>query len=488
MRCAGAFVQQKPSRRLPAARQHPTSAFPGTRATRGCFFLAGQRTGIGAALHKTVGYTRDVPLTKAAVLYSLHEMQHLLAEPTRLTASALARLRGSPREALAGLPAFQRAFAGAELVLRLTRRYPKPAWRIASTRVRAREVPVDVVSVDSLPFCELLHFRRDTARRDPAVLMVAPLSGHHATLLRDTVRAFLPEHEVYITDWVNAREVPLHEGSFGLADYTAYVQRYLDLLGPEVHVLAVCQPTVPVLAATALNAANGRTQPASLTLIGGPVDTRHSPTSVNNFAKRYPLDWFEHHVVSRVPLAYPGRLRRVYPGFLQHAGFVSMNLPRHVDAHRKFFDHLVEGDRDSATAHREFYDEYNAVLDLTAEFYLETLKHVFQQHDLPRGELFVRDERVSLPAVSGPAVMTLEGELDDIAGLGQTKAALPLLTGVPAGRKRHLEVPGVGHYGTFSGRRFREQIYPRLRAFVRESARPRAAIPATRPNARRAPR
>jgi poly(3-hydroxybutyrate) depolymerase len=308
-------------------------------------------------------------------------------------------------------------------------------------------------------------------KSQPVVLVVAPLSGHHATLLRDTVRAILPEHEVYITDWLDARLVPVHEGPFHLDDYVHYVQEFIRLLGPEVHVISVCQPTVPVLAAVSLMAdAGDPIAPRTMTMMGGPIDTRRSPTVVNNFATGRPLSWFESRVIQRVPARYAGFGRRVYPGFLQHASFIAMNAHRHVEAHRDFFNHLVVGDGESAEAHRRFYDEYNAVLDMTAEYYLETLRVVFKEHALPNGTWDVRGQRVRPEAIRKTALFTIEGELDDISGVGQTEAAHGLCRGIPASRRDHLLMEGVGHYGIFSGRRYREKIYPRIRGFIRQHA------------------
>jgi poly(3-hydroxybutyrate) depolymerase len=285
------------------------------------------------------------------------------------------------------------------------------------------------------------------------------------------VRALLPGHDVYITDWTDARLVPLAEGYFHFADYVAYVQEFMRLLAPDVHVISVCQPTVPVLAAVSLMAAEeDPARPRSMTLMGGPIDTRAAPTEVNRYAKTRSLRWFDTHVITRVPLKYPGYMRRVYPGFLQHSGFVAMNPDRHLQAHLEFYNHLVEGDGDSAEAHRKFYDEYNAVMDLPAEYYLETLEMVFMQHRLPQGEMTVFGQRVRPEAIRDTALFTIEGELDDISGPGQTEAAHGLCSGIPAQRKEHFLVPGVGHYGIFSGRRWRETICPRVRDFIRRSA------------------
>jgi len=304
------------------------------------------------------------------------------------------------------------------------------------------------------------------------VLLVAPLSGHHATLLRETVRALLPDHEVWITDWVDARMVPVAAGPFHLADYVDYVREFITLLTdprkPDLNVISVCQPTVPVLCAVALMAQDGEVNPPkTMVMMGGPIDARKSPTAVNNLATRKPYSWFERNVIQRVPDKYPGFMRRVYPGFLQHLGFVAMNPDRHMNAHWDYFNHLLNGDGDSADKHREFYDEYNAVLDLPAEYYLDTIKSVFQDFALPKGRMFVRDQLVRPQAIRETALLTIEGELDDISGNGQTESAHLLCLNIPKERREHYLAPRVGHYGIFSGRRWREVIYPKVRDFIR---------------------
>ncbi len=300
---------------------------------------------------------------------------------------------------------------------------------------------------------------------------MAPLSGHHSTLLRDTVRALIKDFDVHITDWIDARMVSLTNGPFRFADYVAYVQDFIRRLGPDVHLISVCQPTVPVLAAVSLMAANGEQRPVrSMTMMGGPIDARNSPTSVNTFATRKSIAWFENNVIDRVPAKYPGYMRRVYPGFLQLAGFVSMNPDRHIDSHKEYFYYLVRGDGDSAESHRKFYDEYNAVMDLPAEYYLDTIRMVFLEHQLPRGLMRINGQRVDPSAISGIALFTIEGELDDISGSGQTQAAHALCSGLDPQHKQHLTAPGAGHYGIFSGRRYREEIYPHIRDFIHRHA------------------
>jgi poly(3-hydroxybutyrate) depolymerase len=405
------------------------------------------------------------------MIYTLHEMQYAANAPLRLLAEASQQLFTNPFSPLAYLPQSSRVAAGSELLARVARRYEKPEFGLDHTLIDGKAVAVREEVVESKPFCNLLRFRRESAPEQPKVLLVAPLSGHHATLLRDTVRALLPDHDVYITDWIDARQVPLAEGYFHFADYVAYVRDFLRLLSPGAHVISVCQPTVPVLAAVSLMAAeDDPAQPRSMTLMGGPIDTRRAPTEVNRYAKTRSLRWFDAHVITRVPLKYPGYMRRVYPGFLQHSGFVAMNSDRHLQAHIDFYNHLVEGDGESAEAHRRFYDEYNAVMDLSAEYYLETLDMVFMRHLLPLGEMTVAGRRVKPWAIRDTALFTVEGELDDISGPGQTEAAHDLCSNIPAGKKEHYLVPGVGHYGIFSGKRWRETVCPRVREFIRRNA------------------
>ena len=302
------------------------------------------------------------------------------------------------------------------------------------------------------------------------MLLVAPLSGHHATLLRDTVRALLPHHEVYVTDWVDARMVPQSQGPFHLNDYVRYVRDFLRWSGPDTHVIAVCQPTVPVLAAVSLMAADDdAAQPKSMVMMGGPIDTRQSPTQVNKLATTKPYSWFEDSLIHRVPGRYPGAGRKVYPGFLQHAGFVAMNPDRHLKSHYDFYLTLLRGDQEDAESHRRFYDEYNAVMDMPAEFYLDTIETVFQEHRLPRKTWEIDGRIVDPAAISKVALLTIEGELDDISGLGQTRAALELCSNIPTDRKRHYTAEKCGHYGIFSGRRWRKTICPMIADFIRKA-------------------
>jgi len=387
------------------------------------------------------------------VLYSLYEAQHAALAPWRYWAELSRGWFDHPFSPFAHLPISRRIAATSDLFLRLTGRYEKPAWNVGE---------YDVAS--DKPFCKLLHFHNSPGK--PKVLVVAPLSGHHSTLLRDTVRALLEGHDVWVTDWVDARMVPLSAGPFHLADYVDYVREWITQLSPDLNVMSVCQPTVPVLAAVSLMAGRGEAQPRTMVMMGGPIDARRSPTAVNNLATRKPYSWFEGTLIQRVPEKYPGYMRRVYPGFLQHLGFVAMNPDRHLDAHWDYFNHLMAGDDESAEKHRDFYDEYNAVLDLPAEYYLDTVRTVFQEFALPKGRMFVRGELVRPQAVREPALLTIEGELDDISGNGQTEAAHSLCLNIPRNQREHFVAPNVGHYGIFSGRRWREVVFPRVRNFI----------------------
>jgi poly(3-hydroxybutyrate) depolymerase len=395
------------------------------------------------------------------MLYSLYEAQHAWLTPFRLIAEAQRGWYAHPFMPWADQPLAKQIAASNDLFLRVTQRYEKPEWRLDGADI---EVALDK------PFCKLLHFKPDAARRGavPKVLVVAPLSGHHATLVRDTVRALIAEHDVWVTDWVDARRVPLASGPFHLADYVDYIREFIRLLSPDAHVISVCQPTVPVLCAIALMAESAEPHPPkTMVMMGGPIDARKCPTAVNNLAMTRPLSWFERNVIQRVPAKYPGYHRRVYPGFLQHLGFVAMNPDRHLNAHWDYFNHLLEGDDDSAERHREFYDEYNAVMDLPAEYYLDTVKAVFQDFALPKGRMFVRDRLVRPQTIRDTALLTIEGELDDISGNGQTEAAHLLCLNIDKARREHYLAPRVGHYGIFSGRKWRELIYPRVRDFIR---------------------
>jgi poly(3-hydroxybutyrate) depolymerase len=345
--------------------------------------------------------------------------------------------------------------------------HTRPDFGISSVMVGADEVPIVEEVVDRTPFCNLLHFRKAGARQQPRLLIISPMSGHFATLLRGTVRTLLADHDVYITDWQNARDIPLSAGPFDFDDNILHIIRFVEHLGPGTHLLAVCQPAVPALAAVALMAARGSpAQPPSMTLMGGPIDPRAAPTQVSELARTRPLSWFEHNVVHTVPWRHAGAFRRVYPGFLQLIAFVAMNPDRHVQAHLEQFNNLMKGADDSVEAHRAFYREYTAVMDLPAEFYLQTLRAVFQDHTLARGTMVCRGEPVDPAAISRTALFTIEGELDDICAPGQTLAAQDLCAGLPEGMRHNWLQQGAGHYGIFNGRRWRDQVYPRMRDFI----------------------
>ncbi|NJM32965.1 MAG: polyhydroxyalkanoate depolymerase [Limnobacter sp.] len=411
------------------------------------------------------------------MLYQIHEFQRALLNPLTVWADAASKAFSNPFSPLAHFPLSKRVSANLELIYRLGKEYEKPEFGIDTVKSQGREVSVVQEIVESRPFCKLLHFRKmipaetRPLKPQPKVLVFAPLSGHHSTLLRDTVRTLLQDHEVYVTDWVDARMVALSEGPFHLDDYVHYCIDFIRLLGPDLHLLSVCQPTVPVLAAVSLMATEqDPALPKSMTMMGGPIDPRESPTEVNALAAKKPLNWFKHNVIYSVPHTYPGYLRKVYPGFLQHIGFVSMNPDRHVQSHYDFYLHLLEGDGDSAENHRRFYDEYNAVLDMPAEYYLDTIKTVFQEHLLPKGKWKVRGKLVKPADIKTVALLTIEGELDDISGPGQTRAAHTLCSGIPKSNKQDFLAPECGHYGIFSGRRWREMIYPKLTEFIRDHA------------------
>jgi len=418
------------------------------------------------------------------MFYQLYEMNHAAMAPFRAAAEMTRLAYRNPLNPLSYTAVGRSVAAGLEVFERVTRRYGKPAFNLPETTVNGKAVAVTEKVVWSKPFCNLLHFERALPAAhaaDPKILIVAPMSGHYATLLRGTVEALLPSADVYITDWIDARMVPLTEGNFDLNDYIDYVIDIIHHLGPQTNVVAVCQPSVPVLAAVArMEAENDPLAPASMTLMGGPIDTRINPTAVNELAKNKPIEWFEDNVIMTVPWPQPGFMRPVYPGFLQLSGFMSMNLDRHMIAHKDFYLHLVKNDGEPAEKHRDFYDEYLAVMDLTAEFYLQTVEEVFIKHALPKGELLHRGKRVDTGAIRNVALLTVEGENDDISGVGQTRAAQTICTNIPDEKRMHYMQPDVGHYGVFNGSRFRREIAPRIIAFAREHS----AIPA-RPGIKR---
>jgi len=406
------------------------------------------------------------------VLYHLYELSHAAISPARAAANSTRLLLRNPFNPLSYTNLGRNAAAAAELLERTTRRYKKPTFNIKATTVKGKRVEISEEIVWRKPFCDLIHFKKalpDGAPSEPRLLIVAPLSGHYATLLRGTVEAMLPFSDVYITDWHDARLIPLRDGTFTLDDYIDYAIGMIELFQGDVHVMAVCQPGVPVLSAIALmEARNHPLLPRSLILKGSPIDTRVSPNAVNKLAEERGTNWFRRTVIASVPWPNRGHGRLVYPGFLQLTGFMAMNLDRHMSAHKELFVHLVRGDGDSVEKHKEFYDEYLAVMDLPAEYYIQTIDQVFVKHQLPRGEMHHRGQLIDLKAIRHVALMTIEGEKDDITGAGQTEAAIHLTTNLSRSKKQHYTQPGVGHYGIFNGSRYRQEILPRIVAFMAE--------------------
>ncbi|MEM7252477.1 MAG: polyhydroxyalkanoate depolymerase [Pseudomonadota bacterium] len=407
---------------------------------------------------------------QATWLYTAYELGHASVYPIRGVARSMERMLADSSSPFAELPVNRAVRASWRVVDELTKRYAKPEFGIDEVSTTHGRAAVKEVTVDSRPFCRLIRFDKSTANPGPKVLIVAPMSGHFATLLRGTVRAMAPEHDVYITDWADARTVPALAGPFDLKDYVDYLIHYFRMLGPDLHVMAVCQPAVPALVATALVAEDDNVpDPLSLTLMAGPVDPRHSPTMVNDYATTRDLAWFRRNVITYVPFPHAGALRAVYPGFLQLAGFMGMNVDAHMAAYRRYFDRLVEGDADSGEQHRRFYDEYLAVMDVTAEYFLQTIDRVFQRRLLAKGEYRHRDRLVDCAAITKTTLMTIEGEKDDICGQGQTDAAHELCTALDdTQRYRYLQA-GVGHYGVFNGTRWRTEIQPRIRDMIRSN-------------------
>jgi poly(3-hydroxybutyrate) depolymerase len=417
------------------------------------------------------------------MLYHLYETNHLIAKPFRASAKALTKFYQHRYNPLKNTIPARYITSMCDLYLSLTARYEKPEWGISSTTVKNTIVPVSIETIASDSFYNLLHFKRDekTLKQangkktvDPRVLLIAPLSGHYATLLRGTVEAMLPEHEVYIIDWMDAREVPLTAGKWDLNDYIDDLITCLHVIGPKANILAVCQPGPAALAAVSyMSEHNNPDLPASMIFMGSPIDTRKSPTTPNLLAEKKSYNWFKRHVIHRVPFPNKGAFRKVYPGFLQLGGFITMNRSDHASAYKGYFNNLVSGDNDNVQKHREFYNEYLSVLDLTAEFYLQTIKDVFQQHKIPRGEFIHRDELIKPEKITDVALMTVEGENDDISGIGQTQAAHDLCKNIPEDMKVDYIQPKVGHYGIFNGSRFRNEVQPKLRDFIRSHFNPR---------------
>jgi len=407
------------------------------------------------------------------MLYHMYEFQHSLFAPARFAIDMTQQALSDPLNPMSYMPGARQVAAACDVMELVTRRYGKPKFGLKNTVIDGEAVDIREYNVVEKPFCNLKYFKRDIKTDDPKLLIVAPLSGHYATLLRGTVEALLPDHKVYITDWMDARDVPLYKGKFDLDDYIDYLIDFLEFLGPNTHVLAVCQPSVPVLAAVSImSAEDSPFVPSSMTLMGGPIDTRECPTEVNRLSAERSLDWFKQNVTYQVPWPNRGFMRVVYPGFLQLSAFLNMNMDDHVAAHRRMFDHLVEGDEESVEKHRLFYEEYLAVMDLPAEYYLQTVDVVFQKHLLPRGEMTSNGRRVDTRAITKCALMTVEGELDDISGIGQTRAAHKICSNIPDAMKIHYEQKKVGHYGIFNGSKWRQKIAPRVKDFILQHDKP----------------
>jgi poly(3-hydroxybutyrate) depolymerase len=406
------------------------------------------------------------------MMYEIYDAQRVAMASASVWSSTMSTWLGSPFN-MAGIGEAQHTLASAlDVFAHATRPYGKPGFNLPSTKVKGKDCAITETIVASTPFGNLLRFKRDGIKAAPKMLIVAPMSGHYATLLRGTVEAMLPHFDVHITDWADAKLVPLSDGVFDLDVYVDTLIKFFEVLGPGAHSMAVCQPSVPVFAAVALmNAAGNPCAPASLTMMGGPIDTREAPTAVNTLAMERPFAWFEQNVVMKVPAYYPGGNRKVYPGFLQLSGFLGMNLGNHMMSHWNMFKHLVRGDGESADNTKAFYEEYRSVCDMTAEFYLQTIKRVFQEHHLPRGIYMHRGVRVDASKITKTAILCVEGERDDISGIGQTKAALKLASKLADSKKHYLLAQGVGHYGIFNGRRWREIIAPEVVKFAQKHAR-----------------
>ena len=402
-------------------------------------------------------------------LYNLHEMKHLAFSPINMMANVAANFFSHPFSPISYTKVGKHAAAAAEVLGRVTQKYHKPEFGITHTRVDGKDIKIIEEVITEKPFCRLLHFKKANGKAQPKLLLVAPMSGHHATLLRGTVEALLPFLDVYITDWLDARDISTQEGDFRLEDYISYTIEFTKML-PNVHLMAVCQPSVPVMvAASVMNEAKDAKAPLSMTLIGGPIDTRANPTKVNLSATEKPLSWFKQNVITKVPVNYEGAGRLVYPGFIQLTGFMTLNLDKHITAHKDLYKHLIVGDGESEKTHKKFYDEYLAVADLPAEFYLDCIEQVFQKQLLPKGEFLYKGKKVKPELITKTALLTLEGELDDISGLGQTEAAQKLCKNLPATMRKHYVQKGVGHYGIFNGRKFRENVVPIIVDFIKKS-------------------
>lgn len=410
-------------------------------------------------------------------LYDLKELQHACLIPARMLMLAGKEFHGNNLNPIAHTDIGKNLSATFTLLERMTRDYARPEFGLTHTTIDDKEIEITEEIVLEKAFCKLLHFKkREFNKTQPKILLVAPMSGHYATLLRGTVEGLLPVADVYITDWMNARDVHVTEGEFNLDTHIDYCIEFMQHLAPDLHVMAVCQPAVPVLAAVSLMSSdNDPAVPASMVLMGGPIDVRRSPTEVNEFAMERSIKWFERTFITRVPYKFNGYMRQVYPGFIQLGGFMAMNANRHIGEHMQLFQHLVEGDGESAEQHKKFYNEYLAVMDLPAEFYLQTVETVFQEYALPLRKMVSRGRKVDTNAITKTALLTIEGEKDDISGIGQTKAAMRLCKNIPENRKHYHLQKDVGHYGVFNGRRYREYIVPEIMNFIKRTAPKKAA-------------
>ena len=406
----------------------------------------------------------------ASLLYPMFEMNHMATQPLRLMVSAGLSFWQNAANPFRESTFAKQTSAALTMFERATRRYEKPGFDIADVVISDKIFQIEEQIVWQSPFCQLLHFTKtDFSKKQPKLLLVAPMSGHYATLLRDTVKSMLPHFDCYVTDWQDARDIPVSEGSFDLDDYTDTVVTILHHLGERAHVMAVCQPSVPVLVASALMAAdNDKLAPLSMVLMGGPIDTRQSPTAVNDLARDKSIEWFRQNVTMKVAGPHAGLGRQVYPGFMQLGGFLSMNSDRHLKAHRELYSNLVDGNETNAEKHSDFYDEYMAVMDLTAEFYLQTVERVFMHQDLPHGTYLYRGQKIEPAKISKTALLTIEGERDDISGIGQTEGAHVICSGIPAKKRKHHLQMGVGHYGVFSGSKFRAEVAPMIVEFLHQ--------------------
>jgi poly(3-hydroxybutyrate) depolymerase len=404
------------------------------------------------------------------MLYELNAQYMKMVQPWHQLANITRQLVSHPINPFAEHPFFRTASASIELFERLTTDYEEPKWGLESTIINKKKVKIKQQIVHQKPYCDLLHFERDKPQAEhPKVLLIAPISGHFATLLRSTAKEFLPDHETYITDWRNARDIPLSAGTFSFDNYVTYLIEFINFLGPDTHVIAVCQPCVPAMVAlSVMHQEKSRNLPKSLTLMGGPIDVRINPTEVNDYAGGKDLEWFEKNVICKVPSGFEGQGQAVYPGFIQLSAFLSMNMDSHINKHFKFFDDLVKGDGDSAEDHRQFYNEYLAVMDMPADYYLGTIRKVFLEHQLPSGTMDYQGKVIDLGAIKKTALLTIEGEKDDITGRGQTAAALDLCNNLSSKKKKHYEQEGVGHYGIFNGKKYRDSIAPMIKDFIQQ--------------------